>query len=391
MERKLREWEREKLLNQETAATILAYEKQQHPAGKKARMPLLMIVGLVFFTLAVFSFIAANWQVMPPLLKSGLVLSLMWLFYGLGMASEKRGFGKPVLFRLIGLAMFGASLIVTAQAFHLSTSGAILPWAVFLAALFHYAIWRHNAFVVAAFIMGGVTLGMSVPAVTWLEWSLFTLAALIWLVVSREQLSLIFSWILVFGSGLKLWATPAYESPFWPVWTLFFLVMLLFVLQKEQRRMLMPLYPIFGAMTLLVYLAVRGETEGMLPDLSWIEAWGLAAAGAVVLGISLWKLRPVVWTSILGAVGLMLFDQSAILLAVTAEATALGYLVYAQKRGMVLAPGFVYFVLVQAVIYVIFAWGRLDMALFFLIGAVLLFALSGVAWWVNHRREEAVS
>ncbi|WP_205774565.1 DUF2157 domain-containing protein [Alkalicoccus luteus] len=391
MERKLREWEREKLLSEETAATILEYEKQKHPAGKKTRLPLLMIVGLVFFTLAVFSFIAANWQVMPPLLKSGLVLTLMWLIYGLGTVSEKRGFSRPVLFRLIGLAMFGASLIVTAQAFHFSTSGTILPWAVFLAALLHLAIWRHNAYAVAAFIMGAVTLAASVPVVSWLEWGLFAAAALTWLIVSRGQLPLVFSWMLVFGSGLKLWSTPAYESPFWPVWTLFFLVFLLLALQEEQRRILLPLYPAFGAVSLLVYLSVRGETAGALPDLSWLEAWGLAAAGAAVFGICIWKLKPAVWTAVLGAVGLMMFDQSAVLLAITAEATALGYLFYAQKRSMPLAPGFIYFVLVQAVIYVIFAWGRMDMALFFLIGALLLFALSGAAWWFNHRREEAVS
>lgn len=56
-----------------------------------------------------------------------------------------------------------------------------------------------------------------------------------------------------------------------------------------------------------------------------------------------------------------------------------------------LAVGFLYFVVVQFVIYVIYAWERLDMSLFFLIGALLLFALSGAAWWMNRRKEGAVS
>ncbi|PRO65523.1 DUF2157 domain-containing protein [Alkalicoccus urumqiensis] len=389
--RKLREWEQEELLSQETAALIMEYEKQKHPDGKKDRMPLLMMVGLVFFTLAVFSFIAANWQVMPPLLKSGIVLSLMWLFYGLGMISEKRSSGWPVLYRMIGLAMFGASLIVTAQAFHLSSSGSILPWAVFTAALLHYALWRHAAYAGAAFIMGVVTLLASVPAVSWLEWGVFTAAALTWLVFSRKRLSLVFSWLLVFGSGLKLWSTPAVESLFWPVWTLFFLVFLLFVLTKEQRRMLLPLYPAVSAVSLLVYLAVRGETEGVLEGLGWLEAGLLAAAGTAVLTAGWWKFRPAVWTAVLGLTGLMMFDQSAVLLAVTAEAAALGYMFYAQKHELPAAPGFIYFILVQAVIYVVFAWGRLDMALFFLIGAFLLFAMAGSAWWFNQRKEAAQS
>jgi uncharacterized membrane protein len=391
LEDKLQEWEKEKLLDRSTVTRILSYEKDRYPVRKKHRLPLLTIIGLIFFTLAVFSFIAANWQVMPALLKTGLVLFLMWAFYVLGYFSEKKHFARPVIFRLIGLAMFGASIIVTAQAFHFSTSGSLLPWALFLAALAHYAVWRHAAYTVAAFIFGIFTLTASIPVVSWVEWSFFTAVVLAWFLTSRKGETTFFSWFLLFGSGLKLWSAAEYASPFWPVWTLFVLFLLLFLIPEERAQKLLPLYTGTGALLLVIYLAVRGEAGLTLVDLNWPEASALAAAGVLVLVLALWKFPAAAWTAVLGGLGFMMFDETAIALAVTAEITALAYLFVSQRRSLPLAPGFTYFILVQLVIYVIFAWGRLDMALFFLIGALLLFAFSGTAWWLNHRKEEAAS
>lgn len=142
---------------------------------------------------------------------------------------------------------------------------------------------------------------------------------------------------------------------------------------------------------LIVYLALRGETEMSLVDLNWPESIALAAAGLGVLFLAYTRFRDIIWISILGAMGFLLFDDTAIALALVAEVSALAYLIIAQRQNRPLAPGFVYFILVQFVIYVIYAWERLDMSLFFLIGALLLFALSAAAWWLNRKREGAAS
>lgn len=382
--RKLIQWRDAGLIDQAAINRILAYEKRQ---PQKKKLPLLLVIGLIFFALAVFSFIAANWQAIPDLLKVALAVLLIWIFYGLADYSAKKQFGEPVIFRLLGIAMFAASIIITAQTFHFSLSNSLLPWALFIAALAHFFYWRHLAYTVVAFIFGIATLVSFVPGAGWLEWGIFIAIAFGWFYFGKDGASLRFSWMLLFFSGLVLWDLVEYNSPLWPVWTLFVLVALLLLVPKEKQRLLTPLYLLFGAAQLVVYLAVRGETELSLVDLNWPEAIALAVLGIGVAALAYVKFRPVMWIGILGFIGILLFDETAIALAIVAELSALAYLVIAQRQDRPLALGFVYFIIVQFVIYVIYAWERLDMSLFFLIGALLLFALSGIAWRLNRRKE----
>lgn len=384
LKRKLTQWREEGLIDQAAADRILAFEKRQPEKGK---LPLLLIIGLIFFTLAVFSFIAANWGAIPDLLKVALVVLLMWIFYVLAYYSEKRKFGAPVVFRLLGIAMFGASILITAQTFHFPLSNSLLPWAIFIAALAHGFYWRHLSYALAAFIFGAMTLISFVPGAGWFEWIIFIIVVLGWFYFSRENASLLFSWMLLFFAGLVLWDLAEYSSPLWPVWTLFALVLLLFLVPQDRQRLLYPLYLIFGASQMVIYLAFRGETAMSLVDLNWPESIALALAGLVVFGVAYMKFQQIIWISILGLMGILLFDETAIALAAAAELTALAYLIYAQRQNFPLGLGFVYFTIVQFVIYVIYAWERLDMSLFFLIGALLLFVLSGIAWRFNRKKE----
>lgn len=388
LERKLVQWRNEGFIDQAAVDRILTFERGQ---PQKKKIPLLLLIGLIFFALAVFSFIAANWQAIPELMKVALVVALMWIFYVLAHFSEKKHVGQPIIFRLLGLAMFGASILVTAQTFHFSLSNSVLPWAIFIAALAHYFQWRHLAYVLVAFIFGIFTLTSFLPNTNWVEWGVFAAISLAWFYFSKDDAPKILSWMLLFFSGFLMWDLVSYSSPFWPIWTLFALVLLLFLVPKGKQGLLSPLYLIFGAAMLVVYLALRGETEMSLVDLNWPESIALAAAGLAVLFLAFTRFRDIIWISILGAMGFLLFDDTAIALALVAEVSALAYLIIAQRQNRLLAPGFVYFILVQFVIYVIYAWERLDMSLFFLIGALLLFALSAAAWWLNRKREGAAS
>lgn len=387
LEEKLAQWQREGLLNEATVERIVAYEKKQ---PQKRKVPLLLIIGLVFFSLAVFSFIAANWQAIPDILKVTLVVLLMWLFYALAYLADQKYWGSPTAFRMLGLAMFGASILVALQTFHFSMSNFVLPWTLFLAALAHYFYWRHVAYAVVAFVFGLQVLTSSVPTTDWFEWGLFIAVSLAWFYFSKTTVPTVFSWLLMFGAGLQLWSLVEYNSPLWPVWTLFFLVLLL-LLVPEKERPLRPLYLTVGAVQLVVYLAVRGETELSLVDVNLLEATALALAGAGIGMLCYIKFRPLAWISVLGAIGFLLFDDSAIGLAIVTELTALAYLVVTQRQNQPLTPGFLYFIVIQFVIYIMYAWKRLDMSLFFLIGALLLFALSGIGWWMNRRKGDSVS
>jgi uncharacterized membrane protein len=371
------------LIDQATADRILAFEGRQ-PAPSK--FPLLLIIGLIFFSLAVFSFIVANWQDMPAFLKIGLVLLLMWLFYGFGHVAERREFAHAHIFRLIGLAMFGAAVIVTIQTFHLSLSGSVIGWALFLASLAHHFYWKRLSYAIAAFIFGIQVLSSSAGSIGWIEWLCFIVAALAWFYFSRTSAPAVFSWLLLFGSGLMLWSLSDYESMLWPVWTLFVLVGVLFLAAPSKEKLLQPFYLGIAGIQLIVYLAVRGASDSLFDSLNLGESIALFAAAAGIFALCFFRFRSLVWIAALGPIGLLLFDETAIGLAILAELSGLAYLAVAHRRNEPLALGFVYFILVQFVLYFIYAWERLDMSLFFLIGALLLFALSGIAWWINRKK-----
>ncbi len=388
-EKKLRQWQQAELLDQDTVTRILAFEKRQ-PVPKK--IPLLLMIGLIFFALAVFSFIAANWQLIPDVAKVLIMLALMWLFYTIAHFSAKKSFGYPILFRVIGLAMFGATLLTAAQTFHFPLANSFLPWALFVAALAHYVYWRHLTYAVIGFFFGASVLLSFMPDIGWFEWIFFIIITLAWFYVSTSFIPVAFSWLLLFASGFMLWGLVDYESFLWPIWTLFALVALFVSSPENKQHMIRPFYLTTGGILVVVYLAIRGQSFISLINQShWAEAIALAIIGIVLLAIGYFNFRALMWLAIPGLIGLLLFDQSAIGLAVLAELSGLAFLIIAQRRNEPLGGGFVYFIVVQFVIYIIYAWERLDMSLFFLIGALLLFLLSGTAWWINRKKEGVAS
>lgn len=384
-EKKLQEWYEAGILPNEAFHNILAYERKQ---PKKQKLPLLLTIGLIFFALAIFSFIAANWSIIPAIVKVTFMLILMWGFYVLGHFSETKHISKPIIFRVLGLIMFGASVLVTAQTFHLSSSNTTLPWLLFIAAIAHYFIWKHNAFTIFGLISGTILLTSLVSTIGWIEWLLFVAVTFNWFKRSKHAASKMASWLLLFGSGLLLWAFVGITTPLLPIWTLFVLVLLLFR-ERAFKNVLYPLYLIIAGVMLIGYLATRGATDLPYVDLSIIESIALAMIG-VVMAVILWiKFRPITWIALLSCIGLLSLDTTAIGLAIIAEISALSYLLVAQRQERPLKFGFFYFIAVQFVIYVIYAWERLGMTLFFLLGAMLLFVLSGIAWAFNRRKEGA--
>lgn len=387
LERKLGVWEQQGFIDQTVVDQILTFEKQQ---PKPTKLPLLLIIGLIFFSLAVFSFIAANWQVMPALLKIGLFVLFMWMFYGFAYFSERKNLGRPVIFRILGLVMFGATILVTIQSFHFSVSNSLLPWAVFIAALAHFFYWRKFPYGVIAFIVGVFVLLTSISSIGWFEWCCFITVTLAWFYFSHSNISMVFSWFLLFGSGLMLWTLVDYESFLWPIWTLFTLVLLLLVV-PEKERLLSPLYLVVGGIQLVVYLAVRGGQQDSFVELHLTESIALLVVAIGILVLTYLRFRSISWIAVLGLVGLLFFDDTTIGLAVLTEIVALAYLVLTHRQEKPLTLGFVYFIAVQFVLYFIYAWERLDMSIFFLLGALLLFFLSGIAWYVSRKKAGVAS
>ncbi|WP_426354511.1 DUF2157 domain-containing protein [Exiguobacterium sp. R-39] len=390
---KLMEWQQAGLIDAETIQRIKEYEAHRQ---KKKRVPLLLIVGLTFVGLALLSFLAANWQVIPVLIKIGLVLIIMVSCYVLADVSERRTIWNPVAFRILGLIAFAGALIVTVQSFHMSMQGSFIGWAVFLAALAHFFTWRHPVYAILAFISGlniftGVG-GFGSEHATFLDWTsivFVVIVSLAWFYFSQSFPSLILSWLFLYVSGLELFALVSYDGVLWPIWTLFALVpMLLVVKQEEDRHFLYNLYLIVAAINSLIYLTVRAETTDSVIPLG--EAIALAVFGLAVGYLIYQRFRPLLWILPLGLFGFLWFDEQAILIAALVEIIAFVYLIVQERQGRRLTIPFVYFIAVQLTIYFIYAWDRLDMSLFFLVGALLVFLIAGVLWWIRKRHEGGV-
>ncbi len=390
---KLMEWQQAGLIDTETIQRIKEYEAHRQ---KKKRVPLLLIVGLTFVGLALLSFLAANWQLIPALVKIGLVLIIMVSCYVLADVSERRTIWNPVAFRILGLIAFAGALIVTVQSFHMSMQGSFIGWAVFLAALAHFFMWRHPAYAILAFISGlniftGVG-GFGSEHATFLDWTsivFVVIVSLAWFYFSQSFPSLILSWLFLYVSGLELFALVSYDGVLWPIWTLFALVPLLLVVKQEQdRHFLYNLYLIVAAINSLIYLTVRAETTDSVIPLG--EAIALAVFGLAVGYLIYQRFRPLLWILPLGLFGFLWFDEQAILIAALVEIIAFVYLIVQERQGRRLTIPFVYFIAVQLTIYFIYAWDRLDMSLFFLVGALLVFLIAGVLWWIRKRHEGGV-
>ncbi len=107
----------------------------------------------------------------------------------------------------------------------------------------------------------------------------------------------------------------------------------------------------------------------------------------VLVAVYLLHRRPdLMWVSLLAVIPFSLFEDSGILLAILLEVVALAYLVYQDHLLKPIVLAFIYFLLVQMTIYFIYVWDKLDISLFFLIGALIVFALSLALWWRSRSR-----
>lgn len=91
----------------------------------------LAILGSVLIALSAISFVGANWDAIPKLVVFLLLLAVLWIsLLGAGRAFDR---GAPVLghaLALLGAALFGITIMLTAQTFNLSAfrNTAVLIW-----------------------------------------------------------------------------------------------------------------------------------------------------------------------------------------------------------------------------------------------------------------------
>jgi len=101
----------------------------------------LAILGAVLISMAAISFVASNWIEMSPIVRMATILASLWLaLLGAGQAFDK---GNPVMghaLALLGAALFGIAIMLTAQTFNMSSfkNTALLIWALAAMAIAYF-------------------------------------------------------------------------------------------------------------------------------------------------------------------------------------------------------------------------------------------------------------
>lgn len=159
VERDLARWRQAGWVSDQGAAAIRT-DLAQNPGGI-ALPAVLSILAAVLIGFAVMSFVAANWQEMPRVVRLGLLLASLWasyLFAGALFQRGLEGFGHAAV--LTGTAVFGASIMLIAQMYHMDGNppDAILVWAA--GALLAGVVFRSNPALAFAMMLVAVWSGM---------------------------------------------------------------------------------------------------------------------------------------------------------------------------------------------------------------------------------------
>ncbi|WP_028549821.1 DUF2157 domain-containing protein [Paenibacillus sp. UNC451MF] len=108
-------WVDQNIVTREQYHQILGlYEDKKHAIG------ILPILGSILVGLGILSFVAANWQDIPQLMRLSLIMIIMVACYGAGEIFQRKDHEKlGIALTALGFVSFGAGIVLIGQMFHL--------------------------------------------------------------------------------------------------------------------------------------------------------------------------------------------------------------------------------------------------------------------------------
>ncbi len=372
----------------------------------------LAILGGVLLCLAILTFVAANWEALPRLVRLGVLFGALWLSYAVAYGLFRTGrdhFGHAML--LIGGAVFGASIMLIAQTYHISgnPTDAVLLWGagVLLAAVLMQstASLVFAILLLAAWLVIGETEGVSISmgqfAVAW-----GVCAAAVWRQNSQLALNalLVVLLLAIFREFMRETLPPGAVCQFG------FAVYVLaggrrFAIEDERAEHLFPTLAAYGALIALgdLMLLQVGEPFVALPAASIAGlAWSGLAAALVAVGGALFirsflpvaaaglGLYAVLLRLALPPVIAPLIDKTTfdIYVGTLILAGSLWLIADGGRRGLrsIATTGYAFFLAELFYIYFKTFGGLLQTALFYLLAGLLLITMS-VIFVIAERRK----
>ncbi|WP_215142248.1 DUF2157 domain-containing protein [Exiguobacterium qingdaonense] len=389
IDKKVREWQEAGLLDEATGKRLVDYEYEQRAASERQnhKPPVLIIVGSILLALSLFSFVAANWQVIPDLLKIGLFLLFMVGCYALAERVRLKAPKYVTLLRVLGFAFFVATMAVIFTTYHLSGQVTLLFWIILAMAILHRLLYKHVFFTIIAAIAAFVAVTSSFDGIGFILIVFGLIVSWAWFHFTEETFDRTFAWLTVYGLLNLIGQYADYEGRLWPLWSL--VILHVFLLFYRERAAWQATYLFVAAVLSIGYLIHVTERWLSQRPPSIFEATLLSIAFVAVYLIH--RRSDLLWVSFLAIVPFALFEDTGVLLAIIIEVIALSYLIRQDMTRQPTTFAFIYFLVVQLTIYFIYVWDRLDISLFFFIGALIVFALSLALWWRNRTKGDVTT
>lgn len=311
----------------------------------------LAILAAVLIGFAVMSFVAANWQEMPRLIRVGLLVAALWGSYvTAAMMAQRNMMGFAHAAVLLGVGIFGGSIMLISQMYHMDGNVAdfLLVWAAgsFLAGV----LLRSNpslAFAMVLFVIWGITEALRLDRVFWL---------------------FLLPWALV--SAAFYW-------------------------QRWRPGLHLSGIALSGFLISLGYRLFDGHAHGL------VVALGLGVAALGIVGERLKSNRPALWHGVLnyglviafaGLLALQFVERPELDVFILLAVIALGLSIAAISWGLntdnrgALWLGYVGFSIEILSVYSKTVGTLLNTSLFFLVAGVIVAGLAALAYRIHARR-----
>ncbi|WP_281888872.1 DUF2157 domain-containing protein [Paenibacillus sp. YYML68] len=387
-------WVEKGIVTREQADAIVALY-----VGRGSMLGVLPLLGSVLVGLGILSFVAANWQEIPQLVRLLFIAAVMVGFYAGGESFVRSGQQKLGI-ALIGLGVisFGAGIILIGQMFHMVAYDAtsFILWASAGAAAAY--LYKSRYLYILSIALFNIAQWYSVSQFDGFSYVCFTVMVLaLGLYAWRSSSTLL---LLLFSLSVSLqslmWALSAELKASWMLIPMMALYALGDWLPERRRSFALQASPLASVFLFNVVLVMTHDWTGVgIREDIVAEPFSYIGLLLFVLVVSLagkyyrgslpsafeWVLLlPFMYVpqgmGLLYLLGLFVFSLGVL------------WRGYAEGWSFKVNFGTVLFVGTALVAYSKLTWNFMDKSLFFILGGMLLIGLS---WFLNRRNKQVLS